>query len=94
MLARQSCDFAYDVLVVDSGSRDQTCDLVRRYADRGIALETIPNSEFQHGRTRNYAISQTEGEYVAVLTQDARPKDEHWLANLIGGFAMGPRVAG
>ncbi|MBK3398719.1 glycosyltransferase [Methylobacterium ajmalii] len=94
MLARQSCDFAYDVLVVDSGSRDQTCDLVRRYADRGIRLETIPNSEFQHGRTRNYAISQTEGEYVAVLTQDARPKDEHWLANLIGGFAMGPRVAG
>lgn len=94
MLARQSCDFAYDVLVVDSGSRDQTCDLVRRYADRGIRLETIPNSEFQHGRTRNYAISQTEGEYVAVLTQDARPKDEHWLANLVGGFAKGPRVAG
>lgn len=94
ILARQSCDFAYDVLVVDSGSRDQTCDLVRRYADKGIRLETIPNSEFQHGRTRNYAIAQTEGEYVAVLTQDARPKDEHWLANLIGGFAMGPRVAG
>lgn len=93
-VTRQSCDFAYDVLVVDSGSRDGTCDLVRRYADRGARLETIANSEFQHGRTRNLAIARTDGEYVAVLTQDARPKDENWLARLIGGFAKGPRVAG
>ena len=93
-VASQVCTFEFDVLVIDSGSSDQTCDLVRKFAGRNVRLETIPNSEFQHGRTRNLGIRNTDGRYVAILTQDAMPKDEHWLQNLIGGFAQGDRVAG
>lgn len=94
MVTRQTCDFSYDVLLIDSGSSDDTVERARRYADRNLRVETIPNTEFQHGRTRNRGIAHSDGEYVAIITQDACPKDERWLAHLIGGFAQGPRVAG
>lgn len=92
-LSYQNCDFPYDVLVIDSGSADGTAERVR---ERGgpFRVETIDKSDFQHGRTRNLGIARSEGEYVAIITQDACPKDAHWLSALIGGFARSPRVAG
>lgn len=93
-VTRQVCDFPYDVLIIDSGSSDETADRARRFTDRSLRVETIPNAEFQHGRTRNRGIAQSDGEYVAIITQDACPKNERWLAQLIAGFSRGPRVAG
>lgn len=90
----QVCDFSYDVLIIDSGSSDETVGRACRFADRNLRVETIPNVEFQHGRTRNRGIAQSDGEYVAIITQDACPKDERWLTNLIAGFSRGPNVAG
>ncbi|WP_188708130.1 rhamnosyltransferase WsaF family glycosyltransferase [Neiella marina] len=92
-LLRQQCEFSYEIVVVDSGSTDQTIELINSYNDSKIKLVTIPNSEFQHGRTRNFAISQTDAEFVAVITQDATPKDKHWLTNLVKPFDD-ERVAG
>lgn len=90
----QRCAFPYDLLVIDSGSTDGTPDLVRRRRDPRLRLETIPNAEFQHGRTRNRGIELTDGTFVAILTQDALPRNDLWLAYLISGFDRGARVAG
>jgi glycosyltransferase involved in cell wall biosynthesis len=83
-----------DVLVIDSGSSDETVDIVKSFETKKVRLQQIPNGEFQHGRTRNLGIASTEGAYIALLTQDALPSDRHWLAKLIGGFALSPHVAG
>ena len=93
-LTEQDTQFKYDILVIDSGSTDQTVDTIRSFQSAGVSLHQIPNNEFQHGRTRNLAVSMTEGDYVAILTQDATPADKHWLAKLIGGFSFSDRVAG
>ncbi len=93
-LVTQVAPWSFDVMVVDSGSIDETLDIVRSYEQRGVRLHTIPNSEFQHGRTRNLAISLTSAEFVAVLTQDATPANAHWLANLVKAFDKGTQVAG
>lgn len=90
----QTTGWAYDVLVVDSGSTDNTVDIIREFTNRGVRLHQIPNSEFQHGRTRNLAISLTSAEFVAVLTQDALPANEQWLANLVKAFDLGDKLAG
>ncbi|KQO67477.1 rhamnan synthesis F family protein [Methylobacterium sp. Leaf89] len=92
-LSEQVCDFPYDVLVIDSGSTDGTAERVRARGGK-FRVETIDKAAFQHGRTRNLGIARSEGDYVALLTQDACPKDARWLSALIGGFARGPRVAG
>ncbi len=93
-LTKQKAEFKYDVLLIDSGSTDDTLDIAKSFHSDNVRVSEIPNSEFQHGRTRNLGISMTEGEYVAVLTQDALPADENWLSSLISGFGAGKRIAG
>lgn len=85
-VANQDCDFDYDVLVIDSSSTDGTGDFAGRFGGR-VRSAVIPQREFQHGRTRNQAIGMTDGEIVAVLTQDAMPQDRHWLGKLMAPFS-------
>ena len=93
-LVGQKTDWPFDIMVVDSGSSDNTIEIIGEFAGRGVRLHQIPNSEFQHGRTRNLAISLTSAEFVAVLTQDATPANSCWLANLIKAFDKSDQVAG
>jgi O-antigen biosynthesis protein len=90
-LGDQQTAFKYEILVIDSGSSDETLDIIRSC---NVGLIEIPNKEFQHGRTRNLGIRESSGHYVALITQDATPCDNSWLENLIAGFSISPRVAG
>ncbi len=38
-------------------------------------------------------MQEATGAHVALLTQDAEPADEHWLARLLGGFELADDVA-
>lgn len=87
----QDTDFPFEVLVIDSGSKDNTVEILKGYP--GIRLIEIPNEEFGHGRTRNFAAENSRGEFVAFLTQDATPATEDWLKHLVEGFALDPKVA-
>jgi rhamnosyltransferase len=79
-----------EVLVIDSGSRDRTLDIVRRRPE--VRLHEIPNSEFGHGRTRNLAARLARGRYVAYLTHDAVPATDRWLHELLAPFAIDDRI--
>ncbi|MEZ2218239.1 rhamnan synthesis F family protein [Rhizobium sp. RCC_161_2] len=93
-LSHQKCDFKFDVLVIDSESTDNTLEIVEQFRHKNVRFSQIPKAEFQHGRTRNLGISMTEGDHVAILTQDALPVNDTWLASLIHGFSFGPKIAG
>lgn len=90
LLALASQDREHELVVIDSGSRDGTPEAART---AGARVLTIPQSEFNHGATRNRAIAETHGEVVALLTQDALPIGPSYLANLARPFAN-PRVDG
>ena len=79
----------FEVLVVDSGSTDRSLEIA---SDFPVRVLEIPNSEFQHGRTRNLAFSETSGELVAFLTQDATPADNGWLQAYADAFDSEPGV--
>ncbi|HEU4703016.1 MAG TPA: glycosyltransferase, partial [Conexibacter sp.] len=85
-LAREQVD---EVLVIDSGSTDRSCELAR--AAEGVALLEIPPQEFGHGRTRNLGAERTSGELICFLTQDATPVPG-WLGGVRAGFALDARV--
>lgn len=87
----QVTGFAFEVLVVDSGSTDQTISVVERSKAKLLSVEP---EEFQHGATRNFAVSQTEAEFVAFLTHDALPASKFWLRNLILKMESDESVAG
>jgi glycosyltransferase involved in cell wall biosynthesis len=90
--AGQQAPFDHEVLVIDSASTDGTAEFARGFGGR-VQLHVIDKADFQHGRTRNLAVSLTNADRVAFLTQDALPADEHWLARLTGGFELGSKVA-
>jgi rhamnosyltransferase len=87
----QEGDFDVEVLVVDSGSTDDTDELARSY---GATVHGVPRSEFNHGATRNLGISLARGEYVVLTVQDAVPLDERWLTTMVENLERDERVAG
>jgi rhamnosyltransferase len=83
MLSRQEVEAEPEILVVDSGSNDETEEICRRYP---VRFEQIKPKEFGHGRTRNLGVSRTRGDIVCLLTQDAIPADTRLLRNLTRHF--------
>jgi glycosyltransferase involved in cell wall biosynthesis len=90
-LSVQRIDGEFETLVIDSGSTDATLDIVADFP--AVRLVQIPNSEFGHGRTRNFAAHQARGRYVAYLTHDAVPAHDRWLYELLKPFELNDRVA-
>ncbi|WP_248768501.1 glycosyltransferase family 2 protein [Pseudomonas sp. MWU12-2345] len=88
----QLTDWPFEVVVIDSGSRDGTVEFVRSKAN--VKLIEIPAHEFGHGRSRNTAIANSVGEYAAVITHDAQPVDPHWLQHLVEIAESDTRIAG
>ena len=86
----QRIDGELELLVCDSGSHDGSLAIARRHAARVIE---IPPDSFAHGPTRNLLMEQARGEFVALLTQDAEPVGDRWLAALLSGFSLADDVA-
>ena len=89
-IARQDYTPRAELVVIDSGSTDGTAEAAER---AGAKMLRIDKRQFNHGKARNLAIAASSGEILALLTQDAEPQDEHWLAALVSAF-QDPRVAG
>jgi rhamnosyltransferase len=87
-LSRQTV--AHELVVCDSGSRDDSAERARRAGARVIEIEP---ASFSHGGTRNLLMATAAGSHVALLTQDAVPAGERWLECLLEGFALAPDVA-
>ncbi len=86
---RQQTELAFEVIVVDSGSTDETLELIQ---DFPVRMFKIPPSEFNFGLTRNYGFSLARGKYIATISQDAIPFGERWLQCLIRPFFSNPNV--
>ena len=69
-----------EILVVDSSSVDETVEICLEYEN--VRVISIPQAEFDHGRTRDMALRQTESELVVFLTQDAVPADGAFISKL------------
>jgi rhamnosyltransferase len=88
----QVTSWPFEVIVVDSGSTDGTVQFIREHEQ--VRLIEIAPEDFGHGRTRNLAIKNAGGAFCALLTHDALPVDENWLANLVSAVEQDERIAG
>jgi len=69
----------HEVIVIDSSSSDDTAE---RAAAAGAKVVVIPQSEFDHGGTRNRAADLAAGDVLLFMTQDAMPADASLLEAL------------
>lgn len=65
-----------EIIVVDSGSRDATRDIARRFCDRLIDLEP---SRFSYGRALNIGAQAATAPFHFALSAHCVPPDERWI---------------
>lgn len=87
----QKTDFAYEVIVIDSGSTDRSLEIIKNY---DVNLIQIDAKKFNHGLTRNLGVQKSSGEFIAFVTQDATPVNDQWLQNLVMPLKENSEVAG
>ena len=88
---KQETEYTYEVICVDSGSSDNTLEIIKKYPCK---LYQIPASEFGHGKTRVYGASKGTGEYIIFITQDAMPASKKWLQNFVDGMKADSEIVG
>jgi rhamnosyltransferase len=81
----------FEVIVIDSGSRDRTIAVSRQFP---VRFYEIRPEEFSHGGVRNYGSRLAKGEFLVFLSQDAIPASPDWLEALIRPFSDDPLIAG
>lgn len=79
-IERQQLYETYEVIIVDSGSTDNTLELISQH---DVRLYTIAPNKFGHGKTRNLASGYAKGDYLVYLSADAIPASKEWLENLV-----------
>ena len=89
-LKNQEYDGTIELIVIDSGSTDDTIALAGQY---GALVTTISPEEFDHGLTRNRGIEIASGDIIVLMSQDAIPGNQHLIHNLVTAFDD-PKVAG
>lgn len=89
-ISSQKTQFHFELIAIDSGSRDRTLEILRNYP---VKIHQIENRDFGHGKTRNLGVGLASGRYVVFLTQDATPAHETWLENLVRPLADDQRIA-
>lgn len=81
----------FKVIVVDNGSRDGSQAWVKRYQNEVLLLEMGYNSGFS--KANNAGLSLVEGDYVALLNNDAIAHQD-WLYNLVASLDAAPDRVG
>jgi glycosyltransferase involved in cell wall biosynthesis len=69
----------HEVILVDSGSTDNTVEVARRF---GIMIVHIRPEEFSYGYALNYGIRHSSGDIVCSLSAHCTPCSREWLAEL------------
>jgi rhamnosyltransferase len=72
-----------DVILVDSGSTDETVSIAKSY---GAQIVTIPSAEFTFGRSLNHGVRAAKHELVVIASAHVYPVYPDWLESLLRPF--------
>ncbi|XSG82642.1 MAG: glycosyltransferase family 2 protein [Methyloligella sp. ZOD6] len=73
----------HEIILVDSGSTDQTVDIARRY---GVKIVPIEKAEFTFGRALNYGCKAATGDICVFASAHVYPVYDTWLETLVAPF--------
>ena len=82
-IKNQTTSFDYEIILVDSGSVDNTRNIAKKY---DVKIICIPPDDFSFGYSLNKGIEVSDGDYCVLISAHCFPVDEHWLENMIKPF--------
>lgn len=81
----------YEIIVVDNGSTDDTCDYLCELSDAG-KIRVLTNQETEcNARTHNQGAAMARGDYLLFLNQETEVGDG-WLSPLVQTLDQDPYV--
>lgn len=83
-LAGQTLASEAEIVVVDSGSRDDTVKIAR---SAGARVIEIAPEEFTYGGALNIGCADAETPLLVALSAHAAPSDDGWLGRILEPFA-------
>jgi len=85
-IQEQRSSFTHEVVLIDSGSTDNTLSVAEQF---GCRILHISRAEFSFGRSLNRACEAARGAYFVLISGHCIPCNPHWLQNLVQPLAEG-----
>ena len=76
----QVSDLSHEVVLIDSGSTDNTLLIAESF---GCRVLHISRKDFSFGRSLNRACSAANGQYLILVSGHCIPKDNLWMQHLV-----------
>jgi glycosyltransferase involved in cell wall biosynthesis len=83
-LSRQNYSQAFEVIVVDDGSGDNTADIVNSFT----SVRFVRQENAGPASARNHGAKLARGEFLAFTDSDCIPHED-WISQLMAGFGRG-----
>ena len=80
-----------EIIVLDSGSSDETVRIAERYGAEIIRMDA---ATFNHGATRNLGAERASGEFILFMSQDAVPVDDACVYRIVTKMLKDAKIAG
>jgi len=80
MIRKQKGCKNIEIVIVDSGSTDNTIEFANSYKAK---IVEIPAEKFSHSYSRNLGAENASGSYLLFITQDILPPNDLWLYELL-----------
>jgi rhamnosyltransferase len=81
--SRQTLKYETEIVVVDSGSSDDSVKLCQM---AGARVHSVSPEAFNHGLTRDLGASLARGSYILMTVQDAVPESPDFLERMLSCF--------
>jgi rhamnosyltransferase len=83
VILNQKIEGNIEIIAIDSGSTDNSLAILSKF---NIPVISIRPEDFNHGLTRSLGVGLSNGKYIVMTVQDARPVSLFWLQELLNGF--------
>lgn len=80
ILLQKANDYNVEIVIVDSGSFDQTINIAKKY---NCKIVNIKKEEFTFGRSLNVGCENATGDFLVFISGHCIPSNENWLVNIV-----------
>lgn len=82
-ILKQEIEINYEIIVIDSGSMDNTILYAERYP---VTIVKMPPEDFNFGFSINLGIHLSKGDFVCFVSAHAIPYNRFWLFEMMKHF--------